>query len=140
LIDRDALEALRRRFDGIALTRHLWARLVELDAGRSRLVVDPPATGRNPNGAVNGGVLAAIIDITGGFAVAATVPGGENLVTTDLSIHYMRAARALPVVAEAEVIRRGRRAAFVRIDVRDAEALCATATGTWLVGSGADGG
>lgn len=132
-----ALESLRAWFNELPIVRMLSAHCLELAPGHACVRLHPPADQLNPNGAVNGGVIAAVADITAGFAVAASGPASEQSATTDLSLHFMAAARALPLTVEADLVRRGRRNAVIGVRVLGADgSLCAVATGTWALGAG----
>jgi uncharacterized protein (TIGR00369 family) len=69
-------------------------------------------------GVVHGGFIASLIDSAGIHAVLwrpdpAITRGG----TTNLTVSYLAAARAVDLVAEARVLRRGRTVAFVEVEV-----------------------
>ncbi len=129
-----APEELRRWFDEMPVMRLLSARLTALEPGSAEVTLTPAPEELNPNGAVNGGIIAAVADLTGGFLVMASGPASEYASTADLAVHYMVAARALPVTMRARMLRRGRRMCFVQIDVVDADGtLCAVATGSWAL-------
>jgi uncharacterized protein (TIGR00369 family) len=128
------LEHLRKWFNAMPIMRTLSARVEALAPDGVTVVVTPPAGELNPNGAVNGGILAAVADVTGGFAVSVGGPDSEYQSTSDLTLHFMRAALAHPLTARATVLRRGRRHVVVQIEIRDAGGeLCAVATGTWVL-------
>jgi uncharacterized protein (TIGR00369 family) len=128
------LERLRQYFNAMPIMRTLSARVEQLAAEGATVTVAPPAEELNPNGAVNGGILAAVADVTGGFVVSAGGPETEYQSTSDLTLHFMRAALAHPLTARSVVLRRGRRNVVVQIEIRDAEGeLCTIATGTWVL-------
>ena len=129
-----AHEDLRRWFDEMPVMRLLSARLTGVDSGVAEVTLTPAPDELNPNGAVNGGIIAAVADLTGGFLVMASGPATEYASTADLAVHYMVAARATPITMRARMLRRGRRMCFVHIDVLDADGtLCAVATGSWAL-------
>lgn len=85
----------------------------------------------NPNthnavGAVHGGVLAMLMDHTGG--VAASELAGKGGPTADLHIRYLRPALTEKIRAEAWIVKAGGRLVVVGIEVFD--------TGGKLVASG----
>jgi uncharacterized protein (TIGR00369 family) len=132
--ENGGLEQLRGWFNAMPIMRTLSARVEELAADGATVVVAPPAAELNPNGAVSGGILAAVADVTGGFVVSAGGDEGEYQSTSDLTLHFMRAALALPLTARSRVLRRGRRNCVVQIEISDAEGkLCTVATGTWVL-------
>jgi uncharacterized protein (TIGR00369 family) len=128
------LESLRDWFNERAATRMLSMRCEPLKPGRAVLTMDPPAEVGNPNGAVNGGLIAALADQAGGIAVSTRLDRDEYAATAQLDVHFLRPLLATPARAEATVRRRGRRLAFPNVEIRDADGeLCALATGTWSV-------
>ena len=58
---------------------------------------------RNSVGSVNGGVLAAFAELVGRRSVGA---GGDGIVTTDVEVHFLRAARQGPFAAEVRTLPR----------------------------------
>jgi len=77
----------------------------------------------------HGGVLSALVDVTGGAAVVAghDFAHGSMMSTVNLSVNYLVPARAPLVVAHGVCVKRGRRVNFSEVKVHDAEGrLCAT--------------
>jgi len=73
----------------------------------------------NSSGALQGGLLATLIDSAGGMALMQGDYTGPRPVTSELQVSFLAGARVGPVRAVAHVLRRGRRSAVVRVDVRD---------------------
>jgi len=95
------------------------------------LAVEMDLDGRvtNPRGALQGGLMATLVDIVAGRAVLTGGPR-DGVATSDLTIHYLRGLTVGPARAAATVVRRGARSAVVSVDVVDAGSgsLCAVAT------------
>ncbi len=66
----------------------------------------------------HGGVIAALIDLTGHAAVAIHV--GRMVPTVDLRIDYLRAAPGTDLTARGKVLRAGRSIARADVEVSDA--------------------
>ena len=82
---------------------------------------------------MNGGAIATIFDAAGGMAVF-TLEHGKNQVTTNLNSNFLRPVASGPVKVTAKVIKPGKRLAFVRMELFDANGeLCAEATGSWYI-------
>lgn len=96
------------------------------------LAVDERVT--NPRGALQGGLMATLVDIVAGRAVLLGGPR-DGVATTDLTIHYLRGLTVGPARAVATVVRRGGRSAVVTVDVLDGgtDTLCAVATVAFAV-------
>ncbi|BBX16173.1 phenylacetic acid degradation protein [Mycolicibacterium duvalii] len=74
---------------------------------------------RNVRGALQGGLLATLIDVAAGrlaFAVADSVAGVS---TADMTIHFLAPVMSGPARAVAHLVRRGRRTVVVGVDVFD---------------------
>jgi len=95
------------------------------------LAVELDLDGRitNPRGALQGGLLATLVDIVAGRAVLAGGPQ-DGVATSELSVHYLHGLTFGPARAAATVVRRGNHSAVVTVDVVDAgsDTLCAIAT------------
>ncbi|MEO6954035.1 MAG: hotdog fold thioesterase [Polyangia bacterium] len=98
---------------------------------RDELVGDP----RRP--ALHGGILAAVLDACGGFAVWSACDLAEDRVSTiDMRIDYLKHAGPEPLVAEAHLVRLGNRVGVVDMRCWQASApdtLVATAKGVYNV-------
>ncbi len=83
----------------------------------------------NPRGALQGGLLATLVDVVAGRAVLDDGPR-ESVATADMTIHYLRGVTVGPALATAKVVRRGRTLAVVSVEVTDvgSGSLCALGT------------
>lgn len=90
---------------------------------------------QNPNGSVNGGMLAAIADNAMGFLVAMKSPEGYLAATASLHIQFHRPAVA-PLAVTARMLPGGKRVRFVEVEIRDPDGNhCTTSQGTMIVGA-----
>ena len=115
-MDAEALRHVMEQF--IPFNKFLGMRVAEIDRGRARLEIpfreeligDP----RRP--ALHGGVISTLADTCGGAAVWSTLDDPYIRVSTiDLRIDYLRPGRAETLVAEAMIVRAGRRVGVVDI-------------------------
>jgi len=89
----------------------------------------------NPNGAVNGGMVALAADQVMGVLAARTAPTGSLPVTAVLNVQFHSPAYP-PITFHAQVIPGGRFVQTVEVVAHDADGRrCSTATGTMAVGS-----
>ncbi|HWJ08493.1 MAG TPA: PaaI family thioesterase [Nocardioides sp.] len=89
----------------------------------------------NPNGAVNGGIVALAVDQIMGVMGARVAPTGSMPVTAVLQVHYHSPAIE-PLRMDATAIHAGRNLQTIEVVVTDARGRrCSTATGTMAVGS-----
>jgi len=66
---------------------------------------------------LHGGVIAALIDIAGHYAIVTRV--GEGVPTIDLRIDWLRPARKGDLLATGRVVRNGRRVCVADVEVHD---------------------
>ncbi len=111
------------------LLQQLAFRDVEVEGSDLAVELDVDDRVRNPRGALQGGLVATLVDVVAGRAVLVGGPR-DGVATADLSIHFLRGLTEGPARAVATVVRRGRRTAVVTVDVLDmgTGALCAVAT------------
>ena len=116
------------------LARDLGAMLVAADAaaGTLRIAFEPDARFVQGNGAVQGGIVAAMLDFAAAFAVLLQLPIERSAVTASLELQFLRAARAGRFVADARVRKLGATLAFAAADLlREGEsAVLASASAT----------
>src|SRR5947208_13371003 len=93
----------------------------ELAPDRARIRIPYKDENSNPGRALHGGVPASTIDIAGVLAAATGLAGRPvfDAGTLDLSVDYLAAAIGEDIVAEAEVLRRGKEIAYADADVRN---------------------
>jgi uncharacterized protein (TIGR00369 family) len=117
--------------------RLLGWELIEVDPEAGTIEVGFRATEQfvNPNGTVQGGLLAAMLDDTLGPALVATLEPGQFAPTTDLHVQFLRPAFPGHLVGRGRVVRRGGRVAFLSGELFDASGeIVATAVVTAQIG------
>ena len=83
-----------------------------------RLPVRPEFVGDPRRQALHGGVVSALIDTAGGAAAWSALAKGESVSTVDLTVDFLEPATLdAPLVAEAELVRKGNRVCHVRVAV-----------------------
>jgi len=102
---------------------------LQVEAGR--VVVDAADEHLNPHGTVHGGLLATMLDVAMGEAVAEA--GGERPVTVALTVTYLEPGRPGRLEATAKVRKRGTRLLIVEGEVTEDGAVLADALGTFSV-------
>jgi len=84
-------------------------------------------------GIMHGGALASLADTASAFAILSKLEPGEQTVTVDLTLHYLRPATEGILTAHARVLRAGRRLATVSVEIfNESGALVVTALTTYL--------
>ena len=113
---------------------HVALQVEPEDDGSSRVLLDAGDEHLNPHGTVHGGVLATMIDVAMGTAVATT--GGESPVTVSLTVTYLEPGRPGRLEARARVRKRGKRLMVVEAEVVQDDDVVADALATFSVKPG----
>ncbi|HSW06738.1 PaaI family thioesterase [Aquabacterium sp.] len=115
-----------------ALAQELGTTLIAADAeaGTLSLCFTPDARFVQGNGAVQGGIVTAMLDFAAAFVVLMKLPPERAAVTAALDVQFLRAARAGRFVAHARIKRLGATLAFAAAELRgaDEDQACASAS------------
>lgn len=132
-LSSEQLDRLARYFDeAVTFSRHIGAKVVEVEPGRAVCRIGVEDLHLNGNGTLHGGVYASLIDNAMGLSVAALV--GLRTATIALNVHFLGAVRGGAITCESKVVHRTRRLATVEASVRDdAGELVAMGTGTFRI-------
>lgn len=133
----DGTDIMRQFLPASPFPAHLGIELVEIDDGRAQLRLPFRDEVVTIGTVVHGGAIATLVD-TAAMAAAwagAEVPDQLRGSTVGLTVNYLAPADGTDVTASAEVVRRGRRLATVRVDATtDDGTLVATALVTYQLG------
>jgi uncharacterized protein (TIGR00369 family) len=114
--------------------RDLGLVCIELDAESAMFRMDRPALTPNPNGAVNGGIVAAAADQVMGALTRRASDNGALPATGSFHIQFHLPAMA-PLTFRGTSLGGGRRTKFVEVVVEDRDGnRCATSQGTMIAG------
>jgi uncharacterized protein (TIGR00369 family) len=117
--------------------RDLGLVCIELDTEAAVFRMELPALTPNPNGAVNGGIVAAAADQVMGALTRRTSDNGALPATGAFHIQFHLPAMA-PLTFRAASLGGGRRTKFVEVVVEDKNGnRCATSQGTMIAGGSA---
>ena len=113
---------------------HLGLELLQSGDGRATVQLALAPHLCNRRGVAHGGAVASLLDSALGAAVISTMRPEEWCGTLQLSIQFNEPARSGPLVAEGQMVRRGRSVAFAEGTVSDANGrVVARAHGTWTI-------
>jgi len=89
----------------------------------------------NVRGALQGGLVATLIDIAAGRLAGRQVSADQDVTTADMTVHFLAPVVAGPARAEATIVRAGRRMIVTAVDVTDVgrDRLAARATLSFAV-------
>lgn len=106
------------------------------EPGYARIRIPFRPTMLRPGNRISGPALFAAADTAMYAAVLAHLGPAVMAVTSDLNMHFLRAAAPRDLIAEARLLRLGRRSAVLRVDVAaEGEAMAAHATGSYALPS-----
>jgi uncharacterized protein (TIGR00369 family) len=105
--------------EAIHLLRQLNYRTVEETDERVVMEMDNRPDLVNIRGAIQGGLIATLIDIAGGVLSGRLVRADQSVTTADMTIHYVAPVIEGPARAEATVVRAGKKLIITAVDVHD---------------------
>jgi len=129
------LDVLRAASDGLVETPPAAALLgwkaLSLEPGHVRVRYTARAEFANPQGAVQGGFLAAMLDDAMGPALFTVLAAEDFAPTIEMKVSFLRPARPGPLIAEGRVVHQTRSIAFLEgtLATEDGD-LVATASAT----------
>jgi uncharacterized protein (TIGR00369 family) len=113
--------------------------ILEVWHGGARLRKDVRGGALRPGGTVSGPVLMALADVSIYIAILAAIGWVPLAVTTNLSINFLKRPAPGPLIAEAKLLKLGKRLAVGEIAIRREgdDDLVAHATATYSIPPGA---
>jgi acyl-CoA thioesterase len=93
----------------------------EASPGRARLRLNADGRHLNGDGIVHGGVLPALADAAMGSAARTLHGDRAQLLTAESNLRYLRAFERGALLADARVVKAGRRIAVVEVDISEAD-------------------
>lgn len=117
--------------DSLPLAVAFGITCVEARRGVTRMTITESPIATNPNGAVHGGIVSALIDHAMGATAMTVMPPRTAAVTATLHVDYLAPA-VLPLTLDTTVVRNSRALVFVQTQVRNGELLVDTANGTFV--------
>jgi uncharacterized protein (TIGR00369 family) len=109
-------------------------RALEIQPGHVRVRYEAQEAFYNPQGVVQGGFLAAMLDDAMGPAAFTLLGEGACAPTLEMKVSFVRPAQAGPLIADGHVLHQSRRFVHVegRLTTEDGQ-LIATATATLVI-------
>ncbi len=129
----------------IAFNKHLGLKVESFDpaAPKLRFEMRPELVGNPMRQILHGGVISAVLDVAGGFAIMLSLASDTevtaakfpNMGTIDLRVDYLRPGRGKYFVATARIVRKGSRIAVTHMELHnDQGELIATGGAAYVVG------
>jgi uncharacterized protein (TIGR00369 family) len=124
---------LRAAFAQVHYARLLGIEIDGLTRGEAVLSMPVRAELTRMEGILHGGALASLMDSASAFAVLTLLEPGEQTVTVDLTLHFLRPVSEGRIEARAQVLRAGRRVFTVSIEaINTGGKIVAAALTTYL--------
>ena len=112
-------KAIREKFEINHFPRLLGIEIDSVEPGRARLSVEIRKELLQLQGIMHGGAIATLIDTAVAFAIVGASEPDARFTTVELKVNYLAPIREGRVVADARLIRDGRRIVVADCDVFD---------------------
>jgi len=112
---------IREKFEVNHFPRYLGFELDQVEPGRARLGVEVRRELLQLQGVMHGGAIASLIDTAVAFAIVGSSKSGSRFTTVEMKVNYLKPIRSGRVVANARVIRDGKRIVVAECDVLDSD-------------------
>ena len=120
-ITAEHLKLIREKFETNHFPKSLGIELDLIEHGHARLSLDVKQRHLQLAGIMHGGAIATLVDTAVAFAIVGASKPGARFTTIEMKVNYLRPIREGRVVAEARLIRDGRRVVVSDCDVFDSE-------------------
>jgi uncharacterized protein (TIGR00369 family) len=126
------LAVIRR---GVPLAEEWGVELLEAEGGRALLRLPASARLLRPGNTVSGPALMGLADVAMWAALLSLTGARDDSVTSTMTVNFLRPAGSGPVLAEARIVKRGKRMLFGEILLRaeGSEETAVHATTMWAV-------
>ncbi|MFE0755296.1 PaaI family thioesterase [Inquilinus sp. NPDC058860] len=132
-IEAETVEAIIR--EGVPLIGAFGVTVAALGAGTAKLVMPCREDFVRPGGTITGPALFGLADVALYAAVLSRIGRVELAVTTSMAINFLRRPALVPVIAEARLLKLGKRLAYgeVLLFSEGEDEPVAHATGTYSI-------
>ncbi len=131
------MQRVRERFAAQGFATHLGLRLAQSEPGHCVIEAPFGAHLTQHTGYFHAGVLTTLADNACGFAALSLMPEGQEVLSVEFKLSFMRPAAGMLARATGRVLKPGRTLSFCQADVvvvqeTGAEVLCATMLATMM--------
>ena len=121
MISKEREAILRAIAQASPFNRMMGLAIEALDEGFARVVMPCPEDLMQLQGVVHGGALATLADSAVAFALSTLIEANQRISTIEMKINYLAPVTEGPAVAEARILRKGRRVAVGDVDIYDGQ-------------------
>ena len=120
---------------GVPLAGAWGVEVVSAEAGIAVVRLPAQPLLLRPGNTVSGPALMGLADVAMWAALLSVTGGRDESVTSSMTVNFLRPAGSGPVLAEARIVKRGKRMVFGDIMLRaeGSEAIAVHVTTTWAV-------
>ncbi|HXI91982.1 MAG TPA: PaaI family thioesterase [Blastocatellia bacterium] len=118
-ITPETLRLMREKLETNHFPRSLGIELDSIGAGRARLSLEVKPQHLQLAGIMHGGAIATLIDTAVAFAILGASEPDARFTTIEMKVNYLSAVREGRVIADAKLIRDGRRIVVAECDLFD---------------------
>lgn len=108
---------LKQSFERSEIMKLYGAEASVISEGYFETIVAKQKFMLRPAGMFNGSTIAALVDVSSGYAAASSKESNSYFTTVELKINYLSPALGDNLIAKAQVIKNGKRLSVVRSDV-----------------------
>ena len=116
-ITPETLRLMREKLETNHFPRSLGIELDSIGAGRARLSIEVKQQHLQLAGIMHGGAIATLIDTAVAFAILGASEPDARFTTIEMKVNYLSAVREGRVIADAKLIRDGRRIVVAECDL-----------------------
>jgi uncharacterized protein (TIGR00369 family) len=126
-------QTIREKFEANHFPKMLGIEIDSIGQGRARLSVEVRQELLQLQGVMHGGAIASLVDTAVAFAIISVSEPEDRFTTVEMKVNYLSAIREGRVIADARLIRDGRRIIVAECDVFDWKGrLCAKGLLTYI--------
>src|SRR6185436_6804958 len=118
-ITPETLQRIREKFETNHFPKSLGIELDSVEPGRARLSLNVGPRHLHLAGIMHGGAIATLIDTAVAFAIVGASEPDARFTTIEMKVNYLSPVREGRVIADARLIRDGRRIVVAECDLFD---------------------
>ncbi len=119
-ITPEVMEKIRAKFELNHFPKLVGIEIDDIEPGRAKLSLNVVEKHRQLQGIMHGGAIATLIDTAVAFAIVGASEPGAKFTTIEMKVNYLAPIIEGRVIADARLIRDGKRIVVAECDVFDA--------------------
>ena len=119
-ITPEVMDKIRAKFELNHFPKLVGIEIDDIEPGRAKLSLDVSEKHRQLQGIMHGGAIATLIDTAVAFAIVGASEPGAKFTTIEMKVNYLSPIIEGRVIADARLIRDGKRIVVAECDVFDA--------------------